>query len=325
MPTTSTMPQVRVTRPLPGVFSVPGAEVRFGPERGYPEREAFVEFARGASAIVTWVNDRIDGPVLDAIGHDLKIVANFAVGYDNIDLKACRERNIRVSNTPDAVTEGTADVAVMLMLAAARRLSAADRFVRSGAWQRHGILGPYEWIGLPLAGRTLLIVGAGRIGYATALRCLGWGMKVLYSARHPKPAFEHAPLNGERVEIDEGLRRADFVSLHVPLSPETRHIIDARRLALMKPTAVLVNTGRGPLIDEAALVDALKHQRLFGAGLDVLEHEPHLHPGLAELENVVLTPHYGSASETSRASMSALCAANIREVLAGREPVTAVV
>ncbi len=318
-------PIVCVTRPLPGEFNIPHADVRFGPEHGYPDKDALINFAKGAAAIVTWVNDRVDAHVLDAIGHPLKIVANFAVGYDNIDLEACRERNIRVSNTPDAVTEGTADVAVMLMLAAARKLGAADRFARTGAWERHGILGPNEWIGQPLAGRTLLIVGAGRIGLATALRTLGWGMKVLYTARHPKPNFEHAPLCARRVDLDEGLAQADFVSLHVPLSPATRHIIDARRLALMKPTAILVNTGRGPLIDEAALVEALKHNRLFAAGLDVLEREPKLTPGLAELDNVVLTPHYGSASTSSRAAMSALCAANIRSVLNGQPPVTPVV
>jgi glyoxylate reductase len=322
---TPTKPLVRVTRPLPGEFLVPDADIRFGPEKGFPDRADFTAFAKGAAAIVAWVNDRIDGAMLDAIGHDLRIVANFAVGYDNIDLEACRERNVRVSNTPDAVTEGTADVAVMLMLAAARKLAAADRFARSGAWERHGILGPNEWMGLPLAGRTLLIVGAGRIGYATAIRTLGWGMKVLYTARHPKPNFEHAPLNALRVDLDEGLARADVVSLHVPLSSATRHIIDERRLALMKPTAILVNTGRGPLVDEAALVDALKNNRLFGAGLDVMENEPKLAKGLAELDNVAMTPHYGSASTSSRGAMSALCAANIRAVLAGHEPVTPVV
>lgn len=318
-------PIVCVSRPLPGEFSVPGAEVRYGPERGFPSAAELAAFARGASAIVSWVSDRIDGALLDEIGPTVEIVANFAVGYDNIDLDACRARNVRVSNTPDAVTEGTADAAVMLMLAAARRLAAADRFVRSGAWEKHGILGPNEWIGQPVAGRTLLIVGAGRIGFATAVRMLGWGMKVVYASRSRRANFEQAPMNAERVELDEGLARADFVSLHVPLTNETRRMIDARRLGLMKRTAVLVNTGRGPLIDEGALAEALKAGRLFGAGLDVLEREPAIHPGLVGLDNVVVTPHYGSASVTSRSAMSALCAANIRAVLAGGAPVTAVV
>jgi len=318
-------PIVCVSRPLPGEFSVPGAEIRFGPERGYPTASEFAAFARGACAIVSWVSERIDGALLDEIGPTLEIVANFAVGYDNIDLEACRARRIRVSNTPDAVTEGTADAAVMLMLAAARRLPAADRFVRSGAWEKHGILGPNEWIGQPLSGRTLLIVGAGRIGFATAVRMLGWGMKVMYASRSRKANFEQAPMNAERVELDEGLTRADFVSLHVPLTSETRGIIDGRRLALMKRTAVLVNTGRGALVDEGALAGALRAGQLFGAGLDVLEREPAIHPGLVGLDNVVVTPHYGSASVTSRGAMSALCAANIRAVLGGGVPITPVV
>ena len=170
----------------------------------------------------------------------------------------------------------------------------------------------------------MLIVGAGRIGYATALRSLGWGMRVLYVARSAKPQFEFAPLNATRVELDEGLTRADFVSIHVPLTPETRHLIDARRLALLRPTTVLVSTARGPVIDEAALVEALQRGDLFAAGLDVFEQEPRIHPGLAMLDNVVMTPHCGSANERSRGMMTALCAANVRAVLAGEPPVTEV-
>lgn len=323
--------QVRVCRPLPGEFDVPGAEVRFGPERGFPDIADRHGFFRGAHACVTWVSDRVDEAFLNAVGPRLKVVANFAVGYDNIDVDVCRRRGVIVTNTPDAVTEGTADAAFMLMLAAARRLSAADRFVRSGDWERHGILGPNEWIGRPLAGKTLLIVGAGRIGYATALRSIGWGMRVIYASRSHAAAFEHAPLNARRFELDDGLREADVVSLHVPLTPtgtppeqSTRHLIDARRLSLMKPTAVIVNTCRGPVIDEAALADALASGRLFAAGLDVFEHEPRVHDRLKSLDNVVLTPHYGSSNVTSRAGMSALCEANIRAVLAGRPPVTPV-
>ncbi|MBL0928003.1 MAG: D-glycerate dehydrogenase [Phycisphaerales bacterium] len=318
-------PLVRVSRPLPGDFDVGPADVAFGPARGFASPDELRAFVRGASALVTWVSERVDAALLDAAGPGLKLVANFAVGFDNIDLAACRARGVRVSNTPDAVTEGTADCAWALLLAAARRLSHADRFARSGAWAAHGVLGPAELIGRPVAGQTLLIVGAGRIGYATALRSIGWGMKVLYTDRSPVPAFEHAPLNAERTDLDDGLRRADFVSLHVPLTPDTRHLIDARRLALMKPTAVLVNTARGPVVDEAALAEALSAGRIFAAGLDVFEKEPAVHPGLAGLDNVVMTPHFGSASATSRAAMARLCAANVRAVLAGGEPVTPVV
>jgi glyoxylate reductase len=319
------MAVVAVCRPLPVEFDAGGAEVRFGPERGFPSRQAAFEFFKGADAVVTWITEKVDAEFLDAVGPQLKLVANFAVGYDNIDVEACRGRGVRVSNTPDAVTEGTAECAVALMLAAARRLSAADRFCRSGEWEGVGILGPSDWIGMPIAGRTLLIVGAGRIGFATAVRMLGFGVRVLYTARSRKPLFEQAPLNAERVELDAGLARADFVSVHTPLTPETRHLIDARRLGLMKPTAVLVNTARGPVVDEAALAAALKAGTIFGAGLDVFEREPVVHEGLKGLANVVMTPHFGSASADSRGQMTRLCAANVRAVLSGKEPVTPVV
>lgn len=312
---------------MPGPFEFPelDAKVRFGPERGFAERGELLEFVRGAHGLVTWVSEKVDDELLDAAGAQLKVVANFAVGYDNIDVAACRRRGVVVTNTPDAVTEGTADCAFMLLLAGARRLAHADRFARSGEWERHGTLSPTELIGRPVAGRTLLIVGAGRIGFATALRGIGWGMRVLYVARHAKPEFEFAPLNAKRVELEEGLREADFVSIHTPLTPETRHLIDARRLALMKPTAVLVNTSRGAVVDEAALAAALKEGRIFAAGLDVFEQEPKIHPGLKELDNVVLTPHYGSANLDSRAAMTRICAENIRAVLSGKPPVTPVV
>jgi glyoxylate reductase len=314
-------PQIRVSRPIPGSFDVPG-EVRFGPERGFRTAAELHEFVRGADAVVSWVSEKIDAAFLDAAGPQLKVVSNFAVGYDNIDVEACRTRGIIATNTPDAVTEGTADAAVMLLLAAARRVASADRFVRSGAWAEHGILGPTELLGQPIAGRELLIVGAGRIGYATALRMLGWGMRIKYVARTPKPVFEQAPLNATRVELHDGLATADFVSVHVPLSPATKHLLGAREMAMMKPSAVLVNTARGAIIDEAALAEALQAGRIWAAGLDVFEDEPRVHERLKVLDNVVLTPHYGSASMASRSQMTALCAANIRAVLAGGPAVT---
>lgn len=321
----SDKPRVVCSRPLPGAFEVPDADVRHGPARGFGSREELFEFVRGAAAFVSWVSDRVDDALLEAAGENLRIVANFAVGYDNVDTDACARRGVIVSNTPDAVTEGTADAAWTLLLAAARRLIEGDRFARSGAWAEHGILGPTDFIGRPIAGRTLLIVGAGRIGYATALRSLGWGMRIRYVARSRKPAFEQAPLNARRVGLDEGLREADFVSIHTPLTDETRHLFDARRLALMKETAVLVNTARGPVVDEAALAEALREKRIFAAGLDVFEREPEVHAALTELENAVMTPHYGSASSTSREEMTALCAANVRAALAGERVPTPVV
>lgn len=318
------MPTVAVSRPLPIALEVPGAEVRYGPERGFASPAELREFVRGADAAVTWVSERVDDAFLDAAGKQLKVVANFAVGYDNIDVAACARRGVIVTNTPDAVTEGTADMAMALLLAAARRMSEADRFVRSGAWAKHGILGPREFIGRPISGRRLLIVGAGRIGYATALRSIGWGMRISYVARSRKHDFESAPLNAQRVELDEGLREADFVSVHTPLTPETRHLIDARRIGLMKPTTVIVNTARGPVIDEEALAAALKDGKIFAAGLDVFEKEPGCHPALVGLENVVMAPHIGSASVGSREMMTQLCAANVRAVLSGGKPITPV-
>lgn len=316
------MPTVVVSRPLHGSFEVPGAEVRTGPVGGQRSREELLAFIAGADAIVSWVTERVDAEFLDAAGDQLKIVANHAVGYDNIDLDACAERGVAATNTPDAVTEGTADAAVMHILAAARRLSEADRFVRSGEWERYGFLGPSDWLGQPIAGRTLLIVGAGRIGYATAVRMLGFGVRILYTSRSPKPNFEHAPLCGKRVSLEEGLAEADFVSVHTPLNDSTRHLINAERLALMKPTSVIVSTARGPVIDEAALAEALHNGTIFGAGLDVFEREPHISERLLSAPNVVMTPHFGSANTECRTKMTELCAANIRAVLAGKPPLT---
>lgn len=319
------MPLVCVSRVLPSTFDVPGAEVRFGPTHGVMSRDELCAFVKGADAIVTWFCDRITDEVMAAAGPQLKILANYAVGYENIDLVAAKKRGLIVTNTPDAVTEGTADMAWALLLAVARKLVAADRFVRSGEWVTHGILGPSQMIGASIAGRTLLIVGAGRIGRATALRSLGWGMRVLYHARSRKPEWEFAPLNARRVELDDGLREADVVSIHTPLNEGTRHLIEARRLSLMKRTAILINTSRGPVVDEAALADALGRGAIAGAGLDVFEQEPRVHPALASLENVVMAPHIGSATVDSRRMMTELCAANIRSVLGGGPPLTPVV
>jgi glyoxylate reductase len=265
-------------------------------------------------------HDQIDAELLDAAGPQLKGVCNVAVGFNNIDLKACKERGILVTNTPDAVTEGTADLAWALLLAVARRLVEADRFVRTGQWERQGILGMGEWLGQDLTGRTLLIVGAGRIGLAVAQRSLAWGMRLLYVARSTKWPFELAPVAGERVELHEGLARADVVSLHVPLTEATRHLIGAHELGQMKPTSIIINTSRGPVIDEAALVNALQNKRLWGAGLDVFEREPALHPGLAQLDNVVLTPHIGSAERRFREAMTAMACANAQAILTGNTP-----
>jgi glyoxylate reductase len=283
-------------------------------------RPALLEHVRGASAVVTWVSERVDAEFLDACGPTLRAVCNFAVGTDNIDLPECRRRGVIVTNTPGAVTEGTANLAWALILAVARRVAEGDRYVRSGRFAAEGPLAPAEFLGLDITGRDLLIVGAGRIGYATALRGLGFGMRPLYVARSQHLEFEMAPLCASRVELDEGLARAGVVSIHTPLTPDTRGLINARRLALMRPTAILVNTARGPIVDEAALVDALQRRQIWGAGLDVYEREPALHPGLAELDNCVLTPHVGSGEEKYRRLMGEMAFASARAALEGREP-----
>jgi len=315
---------VAVTRTVPGELVVdagPGVDVEIrtaGEGRLAPEE--LRSFVRGASVAVTMFSDRVDRAFLDAAGDGLRGVCNFAVGHDNIDLDACRERGVAVTNTPNAVTEGTADLAWALILAVARRVVEGDAFARSGSWAERGSLGMSEFLGVDLTGRTLLIVGAGRIGFATAMRSLGWGMRVLYTARSRHWDFELAPLAAERVRLEEGLARADVVSVHTPLTAETRHLIDRAALSRMKPNAILVNTARGPVVDEAALADALREKRIWGAGLDVFEREPEIHEGLKGLSNVVMTPHIGSAERRYREMMTAMVGENAGAILRGQEP-----
>lgn len=318
-------PRVSIARHLPAGLHLPGAEVIANQSERAFTRDELLAFVRGTDILVSWVSERVDEELLAAAGPNLKAVCNFAVGTDNIDLSACKHRGVIVTNTPDAVTEGTADMAWVLLLAAARGLIAADRFARSPEYPARGPLGPSEFVGLDIAGKTLHIVGAGRIGYAMALRSLGWGMRILYSARTPHPAFEFAPLNATRIPLDAGLAQADYVSLHTPLTPQTRGLINAKNLAIIKPGAVLINTARGPVVDEQALVDALKSGRLAAAGLDVFEQEPKIHPDLIGMSNVVLSPHIGSASRRSRGMMVELIRANASAILAGQAPPNRVV
>lgn len=317
------MHTVAVTRPYPGTLDAgPGARVVVGPEEGVREPGALAAFVaqHKPGVLVTMYHDRVDAGVLDAAGSGLKGVVNFAVGFDNIDRAACAARGVVVCNTPDAVTEGTADLAWALMLAAARRLPEADAYSRSEEYPRRGFLGMNDFLGVHLTGQTLLIVGAGRIGYGVATRGLGWGMRTLYVARSRHLEFEFAPLGGRRVGLEDGLREADFVSVHTPLTAETRHLIDERRLGLMKPTAVLVNTARGPVVDEAALVRAVNERKIFGAGLDVYEFEPRPGEALRACRRIALTPHIGSASARHRELMTEMVAANVRAILSGAAP-----
>jgi glyoxylate reductase len=312
-------PIVVLTRRVPDAVRLAGATVRVLGD-GIPQRGDVLRAIAGASVVVTMFSDVVDAEFLDAAGPSLRGVCNFAVGYNNIDLEACAERGVLVTNTPDAVTEGTADCAWMLLLAAARRLVEAQRHVRTGAFTREGPLGMADLMGADLTGRTLLIVGAGRIGYAVAARSIGWGMRVLYVARSRHWEFEIAPIAATRMSLDDGLEQADVVSIHTPLTEQTHHLIDAEALGRMKSNAILVNTSRGPVVDEAALVDALRDRRIYAAGLDVFENEPEVHPGLLELDNVVLTPHYGSAEERYRVEMTRMVEANALAILEGSAP-----
>jgi len=318
-----------ITRPLPGNVQeliwrelrrhgsgsdAVSIEVNPSDERLAPD--ALRERIRGKAGVLTTPRDRVDESVLEAAGPTLRVVSNYATGTDNIDLAACAARGVRVGNTPDAVVEPTADIAWLLILAAARRAHEGNALVRSGAWQG---VSPNELNGVRLVGKTLLIVGAGRIGLATARRSLGWGMRLLHAARKRHPEFESAPLHSRHVDLDEGLRLADVVSIHTPLTVETRHLIDARRLSLLKPSAILVNTSRGAVVDEAALVRVLQQGQLFAAGLDVFEQEPNLAAGLRELPNLFTMPHLGSSTDEDRVWMTEQAVANLVAGVLGRE------
>jgi lactate dehydrogenase-like 2-hydroxyacid dehydrogenase len=247
----------------------------------------------------------------------LRVVANIGVGYDNIDVVACTRRRILVTNTPDVLTEATADLAFALTLAAARRVVEGDRFIRQKHWPH------WQWNflwGSEMHGKTLGLYGFGRIGQAMARRGRGFAMRILYHARHRVPENIETELAAEWVDRDTLMRQSDFLSLHVPLTPETRHSISRSEFALMKPTAFVINTARGTIIEEQALVEALEAGKLAGAGLDVYEHEPGVHPALLAMNNVVLLPHIGSATAETRLRMALLAAANLLAALNGQRP-----
>lgn len=281
-------------------------------------RDEFLRRLAGKDGLVCQIVSVVDEAAL-AAAPTLKVVANVAVGYNNIDLAAARRRGVVVTNTPDVLTETTADFAWALLMAAARRVVEADGFARSGQWQR------WQWDllwGADVHGKTLGVLGFGRIGRAVARRALGFEMRVLYhDAVRPAPAVERE-LRAVYADVETILRESDFVSLHTPLLPETRHLVSERTLRLMKKTAILVNAARGPIVDEAALVRALTEGWIAGAGLDVFEEEPRIHPGLLPLPNVVLAPHIASASRDTRIAMATLAVRNCLAVLDGKPPLT---
>ncbi|HEY4867648.1 MAG TPA: D-glycerate dehydrogenase [Candidatus Dormibacteraeota bacterium] len=286
----------------------------------YPEGQPLEESsirraAEGCQGIVSQVMDPIGEEVLSLPG--LKIVSNVAVGFDNIDLEAATRHGVMVTNTPGVLTDTTADFAFALLMAAGRRVAEGDRALRRGEFHGWGI---DTLLGQDLHGATLGLVGVGRIGGAVARRAKGFDMRILYTDAVSLPQEVEQELGARRVELPELLRESDFISLHVPLTEETRHLISSEELAQMKRTAVLVNTSRGPVVDEAALAAALAEGQIFAAGLDVFEREPEVHPALLGLENVVLTPHIASGSVRTRSEMCAIAARNLIAGLRGERP-----
>ena len=305
-------PKVFVSRVIPseGLDRVREAtDATIWPDDLPPPREELLRAVEGCDGVLTLLTDRVDDEFLDRAGPQLKVVSNFAVGFDNIDVPACTRRGIPVGNTPGVLTETTADLAWALLMAAARRLVEADRYVREGKWKTWG---PMLLMGPDVHGATIGIVGFGRIGQAVARRAKGFGMRIVYHDLQRSPKQVEAEFDATFMTLDGLLREADFVSLHTVLSPETKGLINAERLGWMKPTAVLVNTSRGPVVDSMALVDALKNGVIAAAALDVTDPEPLPadHP-LVGLDNCLVVPHIASASRATRGKMASMAAANL--------------
>lgn len=312
--------KVVITRKIPApaeeMLRQAGYQITVSPKPRPLSREELKNFIVGADALLSLLTDKIDRDVMDAAGEQLKIIANYAVGFDNIDLAAAKERKIAVTHTPGVLTEAVAEHTFALILAVAKHLIEADKFTRSGGYQGWE---PELFLGTQLMGKTLGIIGAGQIGSYVAKAGSGFGMKIIYQDVRPNSEFEKAT-GAQLVDLPTLLSNSDVVTLHVPLLPETRHLISSGQLGMMKRAAILINTSRGSVVDEAALVEALKNGVIGGAGLDVYENEPSLSPGLVEQKNVVLTPHTASSTHEARAAMSKITADNIIAVLSGKEP-----
>jgi len=316
--------KVYVSRPIPE----PGLEVlrkaacdfEVKPTDELVSKEELLEKVKGRDALLCLLTEKIDKDIIKA-GDKLKIIANYAVGYDNIDVETATKSGIWVSNTPGVLTDTTADMAWALMFSVARRIVEADKYVRAGkfkGWSATMLLGGDVY------GKTLGIVGAGRIGVSVAKRAVGFNMRIIYADVRPNLEMESDKIGAKKVDMDTLLKESDFVSIHVPLMPETRHLIGRRSLAMMKPTAYLINTSRGPVVDEEALAEALRNKVIGGAGLDVYEKEPEIHPGLMELDNAVLAPHIASGSVETRGKMAMMAAENVVAALNGKTPPNAV-
>lgn len=308
-------PRLFLTRRLPRKvmeFLEHHFDLGFNDQNRILTKTEIIDAARDCQALLCLLTDSIDAEVIDALP-SLKVISNYAVGFDNIDLDAATRKGIPVCNTPGVLTTATADLTWALILAVSRKVVEADRFVRAGCFEGWD---PLLFLGRELSGQTLGIVGMGRIGRAVSRRALGFDLHILYTKRTPLGPEESIP-RAEHVALDDLLRRADIVSLHLPYSDQVHHLINDRALAAMKPQAILINTARGALVDEQALVQSLKRDEISGAGLDVYEYEPAVHPGLVDMDCVVLAPHMGSATEQARVRMGLMAAENALAALTG--------
>ncbi len=311
--------RVFITRQIPeegiNILRNAGLKVEIFPHERQPTKEEIIEGVRDADALISLLSDPIDKEVIDS-APKLKVIGNYAVGYNNIDVDYAKRKGIVVVNTPGVLTETTADLAFALILAASRRVLEGHDLIRAGkfkGWE------PMLLLGKDVHGATLGIVGAGRIGQAVGRRARGFGMKILYFSRKRKESFERET-GAKKVDLSVLLRESDIISLHVPLTPETRHLIGEEEFRMMKRGAILVNTARGAVVDEDAMIRALNSGKLFAVGLDVFHDEPHVNPELLRMKNVVLTPHIGSASESTRKKMAVMVCSDVLRVLRGEEP-----
>ncbi|MBN1856452.1 MAG: D-glycerate dehydrogenase [Dehalococcoidia bacterium] len=307
-------------RDIPGKGLIDGLgqrfDVRVNPSSDYMSREQLLREVVDVDGMVSLLSERIDAELLD-VAPALKVVTNYAVGYNNVDVAAATARGVMVTNTPDVVTDATADLAWALLMAVARDVVVTDRYTRSGKWK---LWRPEAFMAADITGTTLGIVGLGRIGQAMAKRAAGFDMRVLYSDVSPAPTAIEQRLGVTFVDMDTLLREADFVTLHVALNDATYHLIDETALSKMKSSAYLINASRGPVVDERALVNALRSRRIAGAALDVYENEPRLAEGLAELDNVILIPHLGANSRRTRERMAVITVENMTIALSGGVP-----
>ena len=311
--------RVLITQPLlPGPTQRLGnlCDVTVAKTRGGLSHEQLVRRARGMDGVLCMLTNAIDGPLMDALPH-VRIFSNYAVGYDNVDVPAATQRGVLITNTPGVLTETTADLAFTLLLSTARRVVESDTFLRRGRWKRWE---PTFMLGTDVHRKTLGIVGMGRIGRAVAARARGFDMRVLCANRSRVPASVLRKHRAEQVTLKRLLKESDFVSIHVPLGPKTRHMFGTAQFRAMKSTAFLINTARGPIVDEGALLQALRRGDIAGAGLDVFEHEPQVTTGLTDLPNVTLLPHLGSATLETRTKMADLAVENLLAFAAGRKP-----